>query len=267
MFLTKKSIVKIVFAGVLYFLFGSISLASGVYFNTQGINKSSLFIIGIVLYLLCPLFVLWGRYAEGTGKFLNRCNKLLREELKPAEFIREYEELKKSPDLVVCKPGVDTLVFVALAYDCLDEREKALAAADAAVSIAKKKLKKRAILIKVSLLFCYGRVDEAEAIYDEAKSTKSDPISLSFIDMIQNTDRAKAIGDYKTVVNYNLRRLEQKFPKLDNLSDVVLRYSLAEAYEKLGDTENAVTYYRYCAERGGETAMKSSAKAALERLR
>ena len=95
---------------------------------------------------------------------------------------------------------------------------------------------------------------------------KLDLISQGIVDMIRKGDRAMAIGDYKTVVDFNLVRLEQKFPKLNNLSNLALRYTLAEAYEKLGETENALTYYRYCAEHGGETAIRSSAKAALERL-
>ncbi len=86
------------------------------------------------------------------------------------------------------------------------------------------------------------------------------------IDMIRKGDRAMAIGDYNTVINTSLVRLEQKFPKLDNLAEVALHHVIAEAYEKLGDTENAGTYYRYCAENGGETAYKAIAASALERL-
>ena len=266
MFLTKKSIFKIAFLGVMYFIAGSISLAMGVHFNTQGINESPLFVIGVVLYLLCPLFVLWGRYAEGMGGIAKKYIGVLREGLRPAEFIKEYEDLTGSSDLVVCKPGLDALLFVAIAYDCLGEHDMAVSFAKEAIAVAPAKKKARATLSLVSILYSCGRTDEAERLFDEVQKTKIDLSSRALADMIRRADRAMAIGDYKTAISTARAQLEVKFPKPDNLARLALHYDLAVAYEKLGDTENAVTYYRYCAEHGGETAIRSSAKAALERL-
>ncbi len=266
MFLTKKSIFKIAFLGVMYFIAGSISLAMGVHFNTQGINESPLFVIGVVLYLLCPLFVLWGRYAEGIGKLAKKYIGVLREGLRPAEFIKEYEDLTGSSDLVVCKPSTEALLFVALAYDCLDEYDMAISFAEKALAVAPSKKKTKATLFLVSILYSCGRTDEAENLFDEVQKGKLGFSAQAFADMIRKTDRAMAIGDYKTVISTELAQLEVKFPKPDNLAQLAIRHTLAVAYEKLGDTENALPYYRYCAEHGGETAIRSSARAALERL-
>lgn len=265
MLLTKKNIAKIAFMVILYFLLGSFSFAAGIYFYSLGMHGKELFIIGAVVYALCPLVALWGRYAEGTVKMLNRYNKLVGQQLKPAEFIKEYEDLKASPELVVCKPGYNLLGCLCAAYECLDEHERVLEVADEAISVAGKK-KSRALLLKASLLYSCGRVDEAERILEEVERSKPDLVSKGMIDMIRKGDRAMAIGDYNTVINTSLVRLEQKFPKLDNLAEVALHHVIAEAYEKLGDTENAVTYYHYCAEHGGETAYKATAASALERL-
>ena len=265
MFLTKKSVVKIALMTMLYFLLGSLSFSSGINFDSLGEPRPELFIIGAVVYALCPLIVLWGCYVEGTAKMLNRYNKLVGKQLKPAEFIKEYEDLKASPELVVCKPGYNLLGCLCAAYECLNEHERALEIVDEVISVAGKK-KSRAMLLKVSLLFSCGKTEEAESLFDEIKQMKLDLISQGLVDMIRKGDRAMAIGDYKTVVDFNLVRLEQKFPKLNNLGNLALRYTLAEAYEKLGDTENAVTYYHYCAEHGGETAYKATAASALERL-
>ena len=60
----------------------------------MGINENFLLILGIIVYLLCILMIFWGRYAEGKGKLINLGNKLVRNELKPAEFILHYESLK-----------------------------------------------------------------------------------------------------------------------------------------------------------------------------
>lgn len=266
MFLTKKSIFKIAFLGVMYFVAGSISLALGIDLNMRGSNNVSLFIIGIVLYLLCPLFVLWGRYAEGMGKLAKKYIGVLREGLRPAEFIKEYEDLTGSSDLVVCKPSTEALLFVALAYDCLNEYDMAISFAEKALAAAPSRKKAKAALFLVSILYSCGRTDEAEKLFDEVQKGKLGFSAQAFADMIRKTDRAMAIGDYKTVISTELAQLEVKFPKPDNLAQLAIRHTLAVAYEKLGDTENALPYYRYCAEHGGETAIRSSAKAALERL-
>ena len=265
MFLTKKSIVKIALMAILYFLIGSVSIAFGVCFNSLGLYDSSFFVIGIILYLICPLIVLWGRYSEGVGKVVARFNKLVRRELKPAEFIKEYKELKALPDLVVCKPGFMLLSCLFAAYTSLGDNKKALSVAEEAISVAGKK-KSCALLLKASLLYSCDRVEEAERILKEVESSKLDFASQGLVDMIRKSDRAMAVGDYDTVINTSLDRLEQKFLKADNLAQVALHHVIAEAYEKLGDTKNALTYYRYCAEHGGETAYKATAASALERL-
>ena len=163
MLLTKKNIAKIAFMAILYFLLGSFSFAAGIYFYSLGVHGNDLFIIGAVVYALCPLVALWGRYAEGTAKMLNRYNKLVGQQLKPAEFIKEYEDLKASPELVVCKPGYNLLGCLCAAYECLNEHERALEIADEAISVAGKK-KPRAMLLKVSLLFSCGKTEEAESL-------------------------------------------------------------------------------------------------------
>ena len=265
MLLTKKSVVKIALMTMLYFLLGSLSFSSGINFDSLGEPRPELFIIGAVVYALCPLIVLWGCYVEGTAKMLNRYNKLVRRELKPAEFIKEYEELKALPDLVVCKPGFMLLSCLFAAYTSLGDNKNALSVAEEAISVAGKK-KSCAMLLKASLLYSCDRADEAERILKEVESSKLDFASQGLVDMIRKSDRAMAVGDYETVINTSLDRLEQKFLKADNLAQVALHHVIAEAYEKLGDTENAVTYYHYCAEHGGETAYKATAASALERL-
>ncbi len=93
MFLTKKSFRKILIMAICYFLLGSISIALWAVFNNMGINENFLLILGLIVYFLCLLMIFWGRYAEGKGKLINLGNKLIRNELKPAEFIREYVAL------------------------------------------------------------------------------------------------------------------------------------------------------------------------------
>ena len=244
---------------ICYFLLGSISIALWVVFNSMGINENSLLVLGIIVYLLCVLMFFWGKYAEGKGKLINLGNKLVRNELKPVEFIKHYEFLRNSDDLIICKPSIEILQLITIAYDSLDDREKALATVDEMIDIAGEKKKVFARLFKASLLFSYDKKEDAEVLFNEMQKQKLDIISAGLVDAILKSDRAMAMGDYKTVEAYNLQMLARSFPKLDNLGKLIVHYKLGEVYEKLHDKEKAVTYYQYCATYGGETAIKTSA--------
>ena len=124
MLLTKKGFRKILIMAICYFILASIDIFLWAVFNSMGINENCLLILGIVVYLLCILIVFLGLYAEGKGKLINLGNKLVRNELKPAEFIEQYESLKDSNDLVIKKPDIETLQLLAIAYDSLDDRKK-----------------------------------------------------------------------------------------------------------------------------------------------
>ena len=134
------------------------------------------------------------------------------------------------------------------------------------ISVASVKKKTFAKLIKCSFLFSYDMIDEAEAIFTETRTSKQNFICQALSDAIFKSDRAMAMGDYKTVEAHNLKTLSQTFPKLDNLSRLILHYKLGEVYDKLQSYEKAIPHYKYCIDNGGETAIKESAKSALDRL-
>ncbi len=96
MFLTNKSFRKILIVAVCYLILGSVAIALWAVFSSSGIECPLLSILGIIVYLFCILIVFWGRYAEGKGKLINLGNRLVRNELKPAEFLPEYKALKES---------------------------------------------------------------------------------------------------------------------------------------------------------------------------
>ena len=265
MFLTKKGFWKIVIMAVCYFAIGSFCIVAGIVLSILDADANFLFVLGAICYALCPLIVFWGRYAEGKGKLINLGNKLVRNELKPNEFIKEYQRLKNSTELIVNKPGIEILQLVALSYDCLDDKENCLSTVDEMIAVAGKK-KMFAKLIKCSFLFSYNMIDEAEAIFTEARASKQNFICQALMDAIFESDRAIAIGDYKTAEAHNLKLLSQTFPKLDNLSKLVINHTLGKIYASLEDREKAILHYQYCVENAGETAMKESAKSALDRL-
>ena len=266
MFLTKKSFRKILIMAMCYFILGSICITFAILFTNVGIDSTFHFALGVIVYVLNILIIFWGGYAEGKGKLINLGNKLVRNELKPAEFIKHYELLKNSDDLIIKKPDIDVLQLVAIAYDSLDDREKALATVDEMSVVASHKRKAFANLFKASLLFSYDKKEDAEVIFNEMQKQKLDIISVGLVDAILKSDRAMAIGDYKTVETYNLKMLERSFPKLDNLGKLVVHYKLGEVYEKLEENSKAITYYQYCANFVGETAIKTSAVEKLQHM-
>ena len=267
MILTKKSIIKIALIVAAYWVLGGGCIALGLLFRSIGfVGDRALLWLGGIALGVGVLLIFWGRYAEGEGILVNSGNRWIRKELKPAEFIRQYENLQSSGSLVVNRPGVYVCYLLVLAYDCLNEKEKTMAAADAMIAVAGKKKKAFASLIKVSILFSEGETEEAEALFAEVQKQKLNFLCRTLVDSIVKSDRAMAMGDYKLVEAYNLGLLSRSFPKLDPLGTVLVHYRLGEIYEKLEDKEKALPYYRYCVENGGELALRMAAAEAIERL-
>jgi tetratricopeptide (TPR) repeat protein len=263
MLLTYKSFWKIVAACVTYFFLGSVCIALSAAFGTV---EMTLFWLGMVMYALIPIFFFWLRTAEGTSKPLARGYKLLRRELRPAAFLAEYETLKSSPKLMLCRPSAKLLELVAMAEHLLGHTERALSAVDEMIAASPKKKQTYAKMVKVSYLFDAGQNDEADALFFELRRGKPDMLSQALANAILEGDRAKAIGDDKTYEESCLRRLNCPFPKPDNLGRLVLHFNLAELYEKRGEVTDAVEHYRDCAENGVETALREKAIAALQGL-
>ncbi len=261
MFLTKKSVRKIVVPAICYFCLGSLCVAFSVVFKER-----PLLVLGSGTYLLGALMVFWGRYAEGKGKLINQGNKLVRQELRPAAFIQYYESVRSAPDPVVNEPSVEVLHLVALAYDLLGDGENAHAVADEMMRTAPPKKKALAMLLKSALLFSEGKVEEAEALFSEAQNQKLDLVCTAMADTILKCDRAMALGDYKTAEVWCRNLLTRTFPKPDKVTKLVTHFELGKIYEQLQNIPQAISYYQYCVIYGGETAIKDSAKAALEKL-
>ncbi len=266
MFLTKKGLLKIIILVAAYFVIGTACISFGYLFKILQVDVGLSFVLGAIFYALCPVLFFFGRYAEGKGNYINLGNKLVRKELRPAEFIDKYNKLKNSQDLVINKPSFEVLHLVVVAYNVLNDSENCLATLDEMLAVASDKNIVMAKLSKASVLFSYGNIDEAEELFIEAQKSKPNAMCNMLIDSILKGDRAVAMGDYKTAELHYLKMLEQKFPKLDNLGRLVVHFSLGEIYEKMEDKEKAVYYYQYCADFGGETPIKTSARAALERL-
>lgn len=266
MLLTKKGLTKIIIMAVCYFILGSSCVITGIFFANMGSDDGVLFLLGAVTYILGVLFAFLGRYAEGKGKLINLGNKLVRNELKPAEFIKAYTLLRNSDDLVICKPGVEILQLLAVAYNSLDDTQACLAAVEEMIASADEKKKTYAALCKASFLFDCGKTQEAELLFAQAQTGKLDLMSAALADVILKSDRAMAMGDYKVAEMYNLKMLAQAFPKPDNLSILIVHYNLGEIYEKTRQMEKAIFHYQYCADHGGETAIKRSAAQKLQSI-
>ena len=266
MLLTRKGLWKCIIFTAIYFILGSIAMAAGI-LSLLILFDPNLLFLGLFCYLCCPLVYFYIRYREGKAKLIRKGYDLIHRKLKPAEFIRYYQDLRYNCDLVIDRADMEVLNVLVLAYDLLDRREEALATADEAIAVAPEKKKKAAKLLKVSLLFCYGMTEEAEAQFSVLREGKLDLVCTGIVDMIMKSDRAIAMGDYKTAECYYQNQLSNAFPKPTNAVKHVDHYWLGVVYEKMQEPEKAVPHYRYCLEHGGETAIKVAAATALDRLR
>lgn len=267
MFLTKKGLWKTLVIALCYLILGSFCITAGAILAAWDANVKFLFVLGTFCYIFCPSVIVCGLYTEGKGKLINLGNKFVRNELRPREFIKEYQRQRNSTELIVNKPSLEVLQLVTLAYDSLNDKENCLSTVEEMVTVASEKKKTLAKLIKCSVLFSYDMIDEAEVIFTEARAGKQNFICQAITDVILKSDRAMALGDYATVEAYNLKKLAQNFPKLDNLTKLIFHFNLGEIYEKTQNNEKAIAYYQYCVDYGGETAIKECAKSALEKIK
>lgn len=265
MLLTKKRAWKIALMTVCYFLLGCFCLYRATQLRAAGQSSGALLTLAIVCYVLCPLIVLWGLYAEGKGRLLQKGNRLVRFELRPGEFLKQYHALREEK-LVLCRPSVELLVLLTSAYDTVGDRDGALAAADAAIDASRGKQRTVSKLFKASLLFSFDRIDEAEALFVEAQGEAQNATSRYVIDMIRHSDRAMAMGDYTDAQVYNLGLLQRAFPRLDPLGIVSVHFTLGVLYERMEKPTEAISYYRFCVANGNETSYRTFAAEALERL-
>lgn len=264
--LTKKGFRKVVLMAAAYLAVGSLSLLLSAVFAYRGIPSVPLVIMGMAVYLLCIPLIFWGRYAEGVGKPVRLGLTLVRRQLQPAAFLRQYEDLLNTPDLIIKKPGVEVLQLVMLAYELLGDSESALAVAEDMIRTTAGNKRRLACLFKVSLLYAYGRIGEAEALLGGMRAQKLNMICRSLAETITKGDRALALGDTKTAESFYLGQLKWPFPKPDAVSLLVSHYYLGEIYTRQNEPEKAAEHYRYCAEYGGATALQTSAAEKLQRM-
>lgn len=223
-------------------------------------------IFGSAVVILCLAVVIVGVYTDGAIQWSALGKRLLRHELKPKEFIRWYENLKASGELVIHRPSAGFLEMLACAYEISGDREHALTIYDEMIAAASKKYKPIARLLKASALFCCGRSEEAETLLQEVRKQAPDDTGSKLMETVLKYSRAMAMGDYETVEAFALQRLVQTSPPLDNLGVLACHYDLGTIYEMLDEREKAIPHYRYCVEFCGETVFGENAKAALERL-
>ena len=267
MFLTKKSILKILVITICYFLLGSICGIAYRCLQIIGISVPFLNVLSLIVYGMCVLIILVGGYGEGKGNLINLGNKLVLKELRPADFINHYISLKNANDLMVASPSAEVLQLVVLAYNALEDRENALATIDEMIAVAKNKKKPFAKLLKASLLYDYGETEEAEALFFEAKEQKLDMLGKYLADAILKSDRAMALGDYMVAETFFLETLAHTHPKRDKLARLATNKSLGDLYLELQDNEKAIMHYQYCVVNGGETAIRKNSAKKLEELK
>lgn len=266
MFLTRKALNKITLLTAAYGILGVFCfIVAGIFAGLLIANKL-LIILGIVSLILGIIFRTIGKYAEGKGKLINSGNKLIFHELRPAEFIRLYEEKRDCPDNVLSKPDFDVLQLLTTAYDALGDTDHELETLDQMLSVGCEKQKATAHLLKSAVLFSMGKVEEADLLYSEVQNGKMSLLAKTTADIIMRSDRAMALGDFTTAETYYKQMLTKTFPKSTPLSILYAHFHLAKIYSQTKRIEEAKIHCRYCVENGGETGIQSEAAAMLNTL-
>lgn len=259
MFLTKKALKKIKCVVGVYIGTGIFCLVATIlfaYFELDTESDKFIVILGALSLLLALLYRKMGRYAEGKGKLITQGNKLVCYELRPAEFIRLYEQARDCPDNVVSQPDFDVFRMVEVAYETMGENERMLETLEQMLEIAPAKAKPLAIILKSGTLFELGQTEEAEGLYAQVVNMEPTFVTRPAMEVLVKLARAMAYGDYTTAEAYCRQRLQNKFPKNTPLMTLSITYSLARICCKTNRMEEARQHLQYCVENGGETIYK-----------
>ena len=264
MFLTKKALVKIWVMALKYVILGVLCFLMPLVHTALRPYSVEWVVFGIIVLLLALLFYKWGRFSEGKGKLLNKGRKLIFFEMRPAEFIRLYEEARDCPSNVVSEPDFDVLTMLGAAYDALDDEERELEILEQMSRIDFKNKEIRVKILKASVLFDKGRKEEAEEIYVEVLRGKKDAFTTAQLDAVTKCDRALAMGDYAVAEEYCKEQLIRPFPKPTPYEDLIHHFKLAEIYCKTDRCDEAKQHLNYCIENGKELPLVDKARAMLE---
>lgn len=256
MYINKKSLTKIWLLVGAYLALGTFSFLISILFAILEIEGNFHIIAGCFCLAVAPLTYAIGRYAEGKGKLINSGNRLIFHQLRPAEFVRLYNEKRDDPSNVFSKPDFDVLQLLVAAYDALGETERALDAVEQMLTISPEKKLVRAKLLKCGLLFDIGRSEEADTIYRDVISRKLDMMSKYFSDVVMKSDRALALGDDTTAEAFYRQALTQKSTPL---SILYAHYHLAGICYRTNRIEEAEEHRNYCIQKGGETVIQQKA--------
>ena len=266
MFLTGKQLKKVRLVTGTYIGIGAVSVFSVLMFLILGSFEFPLLILGIFcLVFSYPAYKIT-KFSAGKGKLINSGNNLIYRQLWPEEFINLYNEARNDPENVYSVPDFDVLRLVLTAYSALGDKENELKIVDELYSFAPAEKKTLAKLCKCSVLYDCGKTEEAEEIIKQIQSEKLDMMSKSFLDLLFNTDRAMALGDYNAAELCYRQQLQTKFPKPTPLALVVFHFGIAEICYKTDRFEEAKEHYLYCVENGGRTIYKTKAEEMLSRL-
>lgn len=263
MYLTKKekttvtvrTIIFVVLA-VLFFLFWR----SGTMTKTKTLS-AVFFWITAVFAVLDPIIL---PVSLGVSPFLSKYNKLVENDLRPAEYLEYYNKAVNAPDLVVKKPDLNVLKTVMDSYEFLNDEEGQKRILAEMLETQTGKYLVRARLTEISLKYSEGRIEEADAALAEIERSSPDAVARQYISNIRRYSRAKATGDYLTAETYCLTLLGRV--KKRKALCLAVHYGLAEIYAASERYAEAKEQLAFCTENGGETAYPARAKEMLDSL-
>jgi len=266
MFITKKALRRMKIMVGIFLGIGVFFLLIAGLFACLDIEYTQVLVLAVVECLLALLFFWASRHSEGKGQLINKGNKLVLYDLRPADFVRLYEEKRDCPDNVIAKPDFDVLHMLLLAYDALGDEARVLDTLEQMDAIAPIERKNYVKVLKSSTLFEQGKIEAAQVLYDEVLHGKMDFVTKTAMDSLTKCVRAIAIGEYDTAENYLTENLAVKSPKGTPLSVLVKKFHLAKIYCMTQQTDKAKIYLNYCIENGGETGIKAEAKNMYDQL-
>lgn len=265
MFLSRSALIRSVLIGSFFLIIAIVFFVAAFFINKGEMNPVPSVIAGTVMTCLSALSTFIGIYAESVSKPFAEGTRLVRKELQPKKFIEMYKE-KSDGDNVVSRPRFDMLELLYTAYDLTGDKSGRASAIEIMKAEMKPSYKGKIAVYAADEAYRDGDIENGDRLLSYAEEHDGSSTVSAMADAVRKTSKAKAEGDTATEEKYYAGLLSaQGLFKADNAAVLTARWRLYHIFKSSGRDAEAEEHLTYCADHGGNTAIRKAAKAIISR--
>ena len=265
MFLTKKDNIFIYTISAAWALLGVLWFALIYEPDANGNILTSTAFLHLLWFAVAIINIPISRYSRGAAKLIRIADKLIRRDLDPESFIKIFESYMSDSLCVVKKPHFEVWRKAIEAYYYSGQLDDALDLADKLIPAVRGQKRKRIVLVKASLLYNCGRVEEADALVDAVKKGRLGLFAKTALVSVLEGNRSFAVGDFARAEDF-ARKTLLRIPAGYQLYALGWHMMLGKICKATKRPEEARMHLEFCVKNGGKTAYVSQALELINEL-